>query len=509
MTLQTPSREIVQGASGAIPYGSTTMAVGATESFILSLGDVINRGLRATEPSNERREIRNCTSVIAEPIRRLYVLPHRGNNPLASMVEGVWMLAGRNDIGFLLPYSPRAVDYSDDGVTWRAGYGPRVRDWHGIDQVRELIDLLARKSFSRRATIALFDPQRDWVESRDVPCHSWIHPMIQRNRLALQVATRSNDLFWGVTGANTFELWLLQTVIANSVGVAGGAIATFCSALQIYDWHYTRARTIYDAYPFVTLYDLPIAMPECSLDLSTFDKRSTIFFDAEAELREGSALSPAATGDEFLDTLLLLLQMFHLAQRRTEWPSVAAIADSLPDSDMKLATLDYLERRYPSLLAHIDLSPVAADFLAATRARGEGVAQRRIERAADLVLDVVTGSSDTNAPDASPPGWAESWTPAIEAEERLLRLLRRLWSSAETGRGFEHSELPRATSPDLLSGRALSVDVVEALEADARELSGEAEATPNRDLVARAWTLLFGTLLADTARLLRFCQRER
>src|ERR1700746_3163624 len=64
------------------------------------------------------------------------ILPGRGNNPFATMAETLWVYAGRNDVGTLSKWLPRARDYSDDGKIWDSGYGPRLRHWHNrVDQI--------------------------------------------------------------------------------------------------------------------------------------------------------------------------------------------------------------------------------------------------------------------------------------------------------------------------------------------------------------------------------------
>ena len=88
-------------------------------------------------------ELATQTITIEQPTQRFLHTPRRNNNPFAAIAETMWVLAGRNDLAFLTPYLKRAPDYSDDGgKTWRAGYGPRLRNWGGVDQLAEARSLL-------------------------------------------------------------------------------------------------------------------------------------------------------------------------------------------------------------------------------------------------------------------------------------------------------------------------------------------------------------------------------
>jgi thymidylate synthase len=79
----------------------------------------------------------------------------------------MWVLAGRNDIEWLSAYLPRAADFSDDGITWRAGYGRRIRHWDcnpgdpGLDQHAYIVDTLREDPLSRQAVIGIWDPITD------------------------------------------------------------------------------------------------------------------------------------------------------------------------------------------------------------------------------------------------------------------------------------------------------------------------------------------------------------
>lgn len=194
-----------------------------------------------------------------KPWQREILLPGRKANIAAQIAESMWVLAGRNDIGFLSHYLPRAADFSDDGATWRAGYGPRLRKWDNlprgsrtsgqagpVDQLACVVELLRRDPLSRRAVMSIFDPTVDFAESKDIPCNNWLSFSNRLGKLDLHVAIRSNDLMWGWSGINAFEWSVLQEVVAGMLGIQIGSLHFSVTSLHLYQQHWAKARRIAD-----------------------------------------------------------------------------------------------------------------------------------------------------------------------------------------------------------------------------------------------------------------------
>lgn len=173
------------------------------------------------------------------PGRNLCTLAERELNPWVALAEFPWLLAGRNDLAWLRPYLPRAVDFSDDGLTWRAGYGPRLREWNGADQLQFVIQELKENPESRRAVISLWDPETDTKPgSRDYPCSNWLHFQLRDGLLELSVTMRSNDLIWGFSGVNVTNFCFLQRYVASQIGRPVGQYFHLASNLHVYPRHF-------------------------------------------------------------------------------------------------------------------------------------------------------------------------------------------------------------------------------------------------------------------------------
>lgn len=221
-------------------------------------GHLIKRGDEVGSRQGDRTvEMTHVNIELAEPWRREILVPGRKASLPAQIAETMWILSGRNDISWLQNYLPRAAEFSDDGTTWRGGYGPRLRSWVGlqhkmeggeevsgtfiVDQLAHVVDLLRNDPTTRRAVISIYDPAVDVEGGKDVPCNNWLHFLSRHGKLDLHVATRSNDLIWGWSGINAFEWSALQEIVAGLLGIQVGTLNFSIGSLHIYDRHWQKA----------------------------------------------------------------------------------------------------------------------------------------------------------------------------------------------------------------------------------------------------------------------------
>lgn len=215
---------------------------------------IMRRGQVVESRAGNTRELTNVQITLQNPLHREILVPRRKASLRAQVAETMWVLAGRNDVEWLSRYLPRAADFSDDGETWRAGYGPRLRDWQadlsssgqGTDQLANIVELLKRDPETRRAVISLWDPAADVTDSKDIPCNNWLHFLPRDGVLNLTVSTRSNDLIWGWSGINQFEWSVLLQVVAHLTGLKVGKVVYNITSLHIYENHFDRARELYE-----------------------------------------------------------------------------------------------------------------------------------------------------------------------------------------------------------------------------------------------------------------------
>lgn len=209
------------------------------------LNSLLEEGHTVDSRNGKTQEILMARVHLSDPHQNPYStnLGRKASLP-AQIAETVWLLSGRNDIKFIEPFLPRAKDFSDDGVTWRGAYGPRIRNWGGVDQLRNVVDALNLDQGSRRAVINIFDPAVDFQETKDVPCNNWLSFAVRNGKLHTHVAVRSNDAFWGLSGINAFEWTFLSQVVAFLTKTHPGSLTFSTTSLHLYEHHWDRARRV-------------------------------------------------------------------------------------------------------------------------------------------------------------------------------------------------------------------------------------------------------------------------
>ena len=87
--------------------------------------DLLENGDEVGSRNGRVMEFINASITLTDPQRREILTLNRKANVFAQIAETMWVLSGRNDVEWLSAYLPRAKDFSDDGKTWRGGYGCR------------------------------------------------------------------------------------------------------------------------------------------------------------------------------------------------------------------------------------------------------------------------------------------------------------------------------------------------------------------------------------------------
>lgn len=316
----------------------------AGEAFVSKLGEIAATGECVTVRGHLTRELRNQTITLQEPLERCIAVPGRRNNTFAAIAETMWVVAGRDDLSYLSAYLPRAPEFSDDGTTWRAAYGPRLRSWHGIDQLEHVRNLLRTSPESRRAVMSIFDPATDFSDSKDVPCTNWLHFRLRDNKLDLNVVVRSNDLIWGFSGINTFEWSVLQEMMAHWVGASVGEATYFVSSLHLYQRHFGRAGQILSQAHRSSPYRDVSTVQRFNTPFDELSTRLSEWFALEARMRTGTINVADIT--KFQDPLLrdfLAMLNAYWTFRRGAQVEAQALLDSVQDPALAFAGRDYFD----------------------------------------------------------------------------------------------------------------------------------------------------------------------
>lgn len=163
------------------------------------------------------------TTVYHNPCYRVLYDPVRDANPFFHFFEALWVLAGRQDVATLKFFNARMADYSDDGETFHAPYGHRIRNHFSKDQLLRAIDMLKVDPNSRQVVLQIWDVDCDLGStSKDIPCNDMVKLRVVNGLLDIVVFCRSNDMIWGAYGANIVQFSTLQEFIAGALGIPVG-----------------------------------------------------------------------------------------------------------------------------------------------------------------------------------------------------------------------------------------------------------------------------------------------
>lgn len=157
------------------------------------------------------------------PQEHVLFSPVRDANPFFHLHEVLWMLAGRNDVEYVKHFNSNIGFCSDDGETFWGCYGPRWRSWFNSDQLTEVACELAHNPNGRRCVISMWDPLLDpskaYNGGKDVPCNTHIYLQVRNNMLDITVCNRSNDLVWGLLGANVVQFSILLEYMVGLINL--------------------------------------------------------------------------------------------------------------------------------------------------------------------------------------------------------------------------------------------------------------------------------------------------
>jgi hypothetical protein len=272
-----------------------------------SLSEITDKAIISVIEDGEENSSRNgrvlyLNNVLVEldnPLSRHLNLKGRNNNIYATIAELFWIMSGTDRIDpFLSFFLPRAANYSDDGVTWRGGYGPRI---YMDNQLENAINVFKEDGLdTRRSVISVYDSKLDsGVSSKDIPCNNLIHFLVGSDgRLNMNVVSRSSDVIWGLFGINIPEWTFLQEYVAQRVGVPVGVYTHFTSNLHIYDATGKQAVDVYntDQEMNLAVADRPCIFPEA--DVREFFQRLTHEYSKVIE-----GVIPASVNDAIIDKI--------------------------------------------------------------------------------------------------------------------------------------------------------------------------------------------------------------
>lgn len=211
---------------------------------------------------------------IKNPLARHITIDKRHWNHILPYAESLWIASGRNDMELIGKYLNKLYDFSDDAISMRAAYGPRLRYFQGssldyaksshrtqkkeiigsiseIDQFKYIEKAFKRDPFTRQGIISITDPSKDYFANadelkitKDFPCTNNLHFLRRGEVLDLVVNMRSNDFFWGATGVNIFNFTFIQEYFAKILGLDVGHYYHIVNNLHYYEEFSSKIKSL-------------------------------------------------------------------------------------------------------------------------------------------------------------------------------------------------------------------------------------------------------------------------
>ena len=218
------------------------------EVTVVNVNEALYRGIMAFKESYEEGKLKPIKSRngpvlkwptpylthYKNPMERCLINKVRDCNPFFHFFEGLWMLAGREDVAFLEQFVPRIADYSDNGRTFNGAYGHRLRGWSLTDQLDKAIHVLAHEPETRRVVLQIWQVSDLGKKSKDLPCNTQLYVWVENKRLHMTICNRSNDMLWGAYGANAVHFSMIQEFIASCIGFPVGSMYQFSNNMHVY-----------------------------------------------------------------------------------------------------------------------------------------------------------------------------------------------------------------------------------------------------------------------------------
>ena len=264
---------------------------------------------------NGALEITGVLLALAAPRARISRTETRGRI-FSALGELCWYLAGSNDAKFISYYIRAYAESAEDGAIF-GGYGVRLMNWKGLNQLANVTALLSRKKDSRQAVIQLFDALDIAVPRKDVPCTCTLQFMLRGGRFHLVTSMRSNDVHWGLPH-DIFCFTMLQEIICRCVSARLGESTELgeykhaVGSLHLYSQHQGAAkRFLKEGWQPTTpsMPDMPRGDPWPSIN---------VLLEAEAAIREGRSVNESKVRelDPYWADLVRLLQIFRAKHDR-------------------------------------------------------------------------------------------------------------------------------------------------------------------------------------------------
>jgi len=204
------------------------------EAYPDLINNLLQNGQIVSPRGKITRELMPACITIMNPRKRVIFSPVRHLNYGFYIGELLWILSKSNDVDFISYYNKNWSLFSDDGKKLNGAYGSRIFKYRSnINQFELAYKQLLQDKDTRQASIVLFDPYKDYKETKDKPCTNLLRFSIRNNKLNMFVVMRSNDIIFG-TPYDIFNFTMLQEIMAGWLNIDVGVYNHIIDSFHIY-----------------------------------------------------------------------------------------------------------------------------------------------------------------------------------------------------------------------------------------------------------------------------------
>ena len=198
--------------------------------------DVLDRGKTVYPRGLQTREVLGGQFKLLDPTDALPTGTNRGLSLPFAAAEAAQLIGGVSSPQLLLRVNPtmdrflqwEQLENDYEFIFQHGAYGPRIN--HSL---KLAVKRLKADTDTRQAVVTIFDPERDYDDTPDVPCTLSLQFMIRDGKLVLHTTMRSNDLWWG-TAYDVFQFTQLQLTVARILGIEPGPYFHHANSLHLY-----------------------------------------------------------------------------------------------------------------------------------------------------------------------------------------------------------------------------------------------------------------------------------
>lgn len=173
---------------------TSTRQRSADEAWLILIENIVRSGVEEFPRGKRTLELIGHTTRF-DMSRPIITIAHRNLGYKFLAAEAWWIMTGSNRVSEIAPYSKQIANFSDDGLTFRGAYGPKI-----ADQLPWVAEQLKNDASTRQAVLTI------WRErpgpTKDYPCTLGAQWLLRRvdgvAYLHCNVTMRSSDAWLGV-----------------------------------------------------------------------------------------------------------------------------------------------------------------------------------------------------------------------------------------------------------------------------------------------------------------------